>query len=212
MKAWSYWLPDLMPHVPGCPQVLAEHELRRAAQAFFSQTMAWRVDETPRAVFAGDAELSVAPSDSEQELVRVDAIWYDGQKLEPVAPETLDQQYVDDWQDRTGTPTNFLQVMPGVARLYPVPLADAVVGLKLRLIVTPSDTATGLPDDLAIRYRDEIQVGAKSRLMLYPGKPWTNPELAAVYGQAFNGLVNQATAAAARAYVQARLPSRVNWC
>ncbi len=212
MKAWSYWMPDLMPHVPGCPQVLAEHELRRAAQAFFHQTMAWRVDETPRAVTAGTDEVSVAPTDAGLELVRVDAIWYDGKKLDPITPETLDAQYVDDWQAQVGTPTNFLQVVPGVIRLYPVPLVDAVTGLKLRLIVTPSDASTGLPDDMALKYRDEIHVGAKSRLMLYPGKPWTSPELAGVYGQAFNALVNQATASAARAFVQARLPSRVNWC
>jgi len=89
---------------------------------------------------------------------------------------------------------------------------DATSGLKLRLIVRPSDTATGLPDDLALRFRDEIHVGAKSRLMLYPGKPWTNPDMAGVYSQAFNALVNQATAAAARAFVQARIPSRPKWC
>jgi hypothetical protein len=212
MKAWSYWLPDLMPHVPGCPQVLAEHELRRAAQAFFQQTMAWRVDETPRAVLAGTDEISVAPADADLELVRVDAVWYDGQRLDPIAPETLDAQYHDDWQTQTDTPTKFMQVVPGVIRLYPIPLVDAVTGLRLRLIVTPGETSTGLPDDLARRFRDEIHVGAKSRLMLYPGKPWTNIELAGVYGQAFNALVNQATAAAARAFVQARLPSRANWC
>lgn len=212
MRAWSYWFPDLMPHVPGCPQVLAEHELRRAAQAFFHQTMAWRVDEAHRAVTAGTDELSVAPSDAEQELVRVDAVWYDGQRLDPIAVETLDMQYHDDWQKQIGFPNKFLQVVPGTVRLYPVPLVDATTGLKLRLIVKPSDAATGLPDDLASRFRDEIHVGAKSRLMLYPGKPWTNPELAGVYGQAFNALVNQATAAAARAFVQARLPSSPKWC
>lgn len=212
MKPWSYWLPDLLPHVPGCPQVLAEHELRRAAQAFFRQTMAWRVVETPRAVAAGTEEVSVVPADTNLDLVRVDAVWYDGQKLEPVAPETLEEQYNDDWQNFTGTPTKYLQVVPGVIRLYPVPLDSAVTGLKLRLIVTPGDTALGLPDDIAAEYRDEIHVGAKSRLMLYPGKSWSNPELAAVYGQAFTALANQATVAAARAFVQARLPSRTNWC
>jgi len=212
VRAWSYWFPDLMPHVPGCPQVLAEHELRRAAQAFFHQTMAWRVDEAPRAVTAGTDEILVAPADTEQELVRVDAVWYDGQRLDPIATETLDEQYHDDWQTQTGFPTKFLQVVPGTVRLYPVPLVDATSGLKLRLIVRPSDTATGLPDDLALRFRDEIHVGAKSRLMLYPGKPWTNPDMAGVYSQAFNALVNQATAAAARAFVQARIPSRPKWC
>lgn len=212
MKAWSYWLPDLMPHVPGCPQVLAEHELRRAAQSFFSATCAWRVTETARPVLTGVAEVTATPLDAEQELVRVDAAWYDGQALHPVTADSLDAQDASDWQTQTGTPSHFLQVVPGVVRLFPVPLADAATGLKLRLIVAPSETATGLPDDMAVKFRDAIHVGAKARLMLYPSKPWTNPQLATVYGQAFNGLADQATAAAARAYVQARIPSRVNWC
>jgi hypothetical protein len=212
MKPWSYWFPDLMPHVPGVPEVLAEHELRRAAQAFFAQTMAWRAVETPRAVAADTEEVSVLPADSDLELVRVDAVWYDGELMDPIAPETLDDLYHDDWQTFKGTPTKYLQVVPGVIRLYPVPLVDAVQGLKLRLVVQPSDTAAGLPDDMAARFRDEIHVGAKSRLMLYPGKPWSNPDLAVVYSQAFSAMANTATAAAARAFVQARIPSRVKWC
>ncbi len=212
MKAWSYWFPDLLPHVPGVPEVLAEHELRRSAQAFFQNTMAWRVVEDPRDVAAGTVEVPVLPLDAGLDLVSVDAAWYDGKMLNPIAPETLDEQYHDDWHDHTGTPTKFFQVEPGVVRLYPVPRVDSVSGLKLRSIVCPSDTATGLPDEMATKYRDNIHVGAKSRLMLYPGKPWTNPELAMAYGRAFDAMVNKTTAAAARAYVQARLPSRVNWC
>lgn len=212
MKAWSYWLPDLMPHVPGCPQVLAEHELRRSAQAFFSQAKVWRVTEAPVSVSAGTDELSAAPSDAGQDLVRVDEVWFDGKRLDPTTSETLDSQYTEDWQAHEGTPTKYLQEVPGVIRLYPVPLVDSVTGLKLRLVVTPSDAAPGLPDDIATKFRDEIHVGAKARLMLYPGKPWTNPELAAVYSTAFSNLVAQATAAAARAYVQARISSRPTWC
>lgn len=210
MKAWSYWLPDLMPHVPGCPRLLAEHELRRAAQAFFRQTRAWKITEAPLAIPALTATVPVAPADAGQQLVRIESAWWDGKPMEPVTAEQLDGGYADDWQSHTGTPTHYLQLVPGEIRLYPLPLSGG--SLKLRMSVMPSDASTGLPDDLADRYVDEMHVGAKSRLMLYPGKPWTNPELAGVYGQAFNALVNQATAEAARAYAQARLPSRVNWC
>jgi hypothetical protein len=103
-------------------------------------------------------------------------------------------------------------MVPGEIRLYPVPIADAVTGVTMRLSVAPSEGSTGLPDDLAIRFRDEIHVGAKARLMLYPGRPWTNPDLGAVYGQAFDSLVGTATAAAARSYSDARIPSRMKWC
>lgn len=210
MKAWSYWFPDLMPHVPGCPQVLAEHELRRAAQAFFFQTRAWKVDVGPVTVTAGTPEWATATGDVEQDLVRVEAAWIDGKPIEPTTAEKLDRDYADDWRSHTGTPTAYLQLTPGVLQLYPVPLVD--VALKLRLSVSPSEVSTGLPDEMAVKYRDLMHVGAKSRLMMYPGKPWTNFDLSGVYGTAFNNLVAQATAEAARGQVQARIPSRVNWC
>jgi hypothetical protein len=212
MQAWASWFPDLLPHVPGCPQVLAEHELRRAAQVLMRRTRAWQVDVPAVAVVAGQATVSVAPTSAELELVRVEAVWFDGKPLEPTTAEVLDALYADDWRAHTGTPSKYIQMVPGEIRLYPVPVADAVTGLSVRLSVAPSETAAGLPDDIALRFRDDVQVGAKARLMLYPGRPWTNPELAAVYGQAFDSLVGTATAAAARSYAQARIPSSVKWC
>lgn len=212
MKAWSTWFPDLLPHVPGCPQPIAEHELRRAAQAFFRKTFAWKVTQAASAVVAGDAEHSATPVDTSTELARVESAWYDGKQLDPMTPEALEAQYNDEWMAHTGTPTHYLQLSFGTVRLYPVPLADAATGLKLRLAVVPSESSAGLPDELADHYRDEIQVGAKSRLMLYPNKSWTNMDLAGVYASSFGALADSARAEAARAQSQARIPSRTHWC
>lgn len=212
MKAWSYWFPDLMPHVPGCPQVLAKHELRRAAQAFFHQTRAWQIDKAAVPVVASQETVSLAPADADQELVRLESAWYDGKPLDPTTAEALDASYADDWRSHTGTPFAFFQLVPGEIRLYPLPMADATTGVTARLSVRPSETSTGLPDDMAIRFRDEIHVGAKARLMLYPGKPWSNPDLAGVYGMTFSDQVGAANARAARSFAQARIPARPKWC
>lgn len=212
MKLWSAWLPDLLPHVPGCPTVVAEHELRRAAQAFFQQTRAWQVILPAVAVAANQAEVDVTPTDTTLDLVRVQAAAYDGKPLGKQTAEDLDAEFSDDWTAHTGTPGDYIQLTPNVLRLYPVPTVAATTGVKVRAAVAPSHTSTGLPDDLADRFWDEMHAGAKARLMLYPGKPWTNTELAAVYGQAFTNMVATATAAAARAYGQARIPARVKWC
>ncbi len=213
MKAWSYWLPDLMPHVPGCPQVLAEHELRRAAQALLTRSRAWKVTESALvAVAAGQEEVTVAPSDTTQELVRVESVWYDACALSLTTVAQLDADYGDDWTAHTGTPDRYVQETPGVLRLYPIPMTAATLGLKLRLSVAPGEASTGLPDDIALQFRDAVHVGAKARLMLYPGKPWTNLDMAGVYGQAFTALVDSATIDAARSFGAARISSRVNWC
>lgn len=212
MKAWRTWFPDLALHVPGCPNVLMEHELRRAAQAFFRQTRAWKVDQALKPVAAGADVVPITPDNADQELVRVEGAWWDGRSMSPVTPEVIDREFVQEWQGHTGTPEHYMELAPGELRIYPIPQADASQGLRLRLSVAPSDEATGLPDDIAVRYRDEIHVGAKARLMLVPGKPWSSPDLAAVYGQAFAGMVAKATVRAARAGVGARIPSSPKWC
>lgn len=212
MKDWSSWFPDLLPHITGCPQPLAEHELRRAAQVLFRRTRAWRVDMAAVAVSAGQAVVTLAPDSAQHELVRVESVWLDDRKLDQVTADVLDSQYKDDWRLHTGDPFACIQTVPGELRLYPIPISNATTGLAARLSVTPSESSTGLPDDMAVRFRDEIHVGAKARLMLYPNRPWSNADLSAVYGQAFDGLLGTATASAARSFSQARIPSRIKWC
>lgn len=212
MKAWSYWFPDLAIHVPGCPSVLMVHELRRAAQTFFERSRAWRVTQAPIAVGAEVSELPSAPTDATMDLVEVEAAWYDGKPLDPITLEELDNAFHDDWQAHTGTPSRYLEPTAGTLRLYPVPVAAATTGLKLRLIVKPSDTSLGLPDDMAARYRDAIHLGAKSRLMAIPNKTWTNLELATAFGTSFAAQADAAGGKSARGNVHARVRARPKWC
>lgn len=212
MKLWSTWLQDVRPHVPGCPDLLAEHELRRCAQEFFRRSRAWQVRiPAAIAVTAGTSTVTIATGDAAQDLLRVESIRYDGKELEPVAQDALDKSFGDDWSTHTGFPNRFLQLTPGSVVLYPVPDVDAVTGVTARLSVTPSESSTGLPDDLAIKFYEPIHIGARSRLMLYPGKPWTNYDLAAVYGNAFTDMADAANVQASMSFSRARLASRATW-
>lgn len=208
--AWSDWFKDLLPHVPGCPNILAAHELRRAAQAFLDQTRAWQVTQAAATVTAGQTieTISVAGAD----LVRVEKAWYDGKPMDIKTTEDMDASYADDWQIHTGTPSCLLQLTPGVLQFYPIPTVDATTGLKLRVSLKPNETATGVPHDLAMKYRSEILAGAKARLMLYPGKPWTNGDLAVISGGAFDAGVGKANLAAARSFGRGRIAARPKWC
>lgn len=211
MATWASWLPDVLPHVPGCPVVVVEHELRRSAQEFFRRSRAWRVNLTTIAVPASTAEISCEPQDAAHDLVRVEAVNYDSRQLEPETVENLDRGFSDEWAAQVGPPTHYVQLTPGVLRLYPIPGAAAAVGLKIRASVMPSESATGIPDDLAQKYRDAIHAGAKSRLMLMPGKGWTNLDLAAIYGRSFSDMADAANADAARAFGAAQITTRQVW-
>lgn len=213
VKPWSFWLAELRPHVPGCPDVLAKAEIRRAAQALLESSRAWQVDLAPLPVAAGQSAVTVAVADAvEQKLVRVEAVWYDGKELRPATPKALDAQCSDDWKTHTGTPVRFLQLTPGTVTLYPKPVTAAITGLQARVSLMPGEESTGLPEDIASLYTDVIQAGARARLMIYPKKSWTDINLAGVYASAFSGGVDKARAEVARAFVNGRIASRPTWC
>lgn len=212
MVLWSAWLPDVLPHVAGCPNVIVEHELKRSAQQFFQASRAWQVTLDPVAVTADMEEVTISTGDSSIDLVRVEKAWYDGVPLDVASADSLDGEFGDDWQSHTGTPNSIVQIEPSIVRLYPVPTADAVTGLKCRVSVKSSETATGVPDNMAVRFKDGIIAGAKARLMLYPNAAWSNPEMAVVYAGAFDSMTSNARLDAARSYGRGRIAARPRWC
>ncbi|CDN87321.1 hypothetical protein BN948_01741 [Hydrogenophaga intermedia] len=212
MRAWSYWFPDLAPHLPGCPNILMVHELRRAAQVFFERSRAWRVDLGPLPVGASAETIALLPADASMDLVELEAAWYDGKLMDPVTPEELDRAYSDQWRTHTGTSTKYMEMEPGVLTLYPKPMAAAAEGVRARLIVKPSDISQGLPDEIAKRYHEAMHIGAKARLMVYAKKPWTDAQMGVAYGGMFSALTDSAHTRAAKANVRARIRNSVKWC
>lgn len=212
MILWAAFLPDLRPHLPGCPQVMMEHELRRVAQDFFGRTRAWQVVTDPIAVPAGSPDVAIVLPDADTELVRVENAWYDNRVVDVMTSDQLDDYTYTDWRSQEGTPSALLQTTPGSVRLYPSPIAAADIGLRLRVAVRPGESGTGIPDDLYVLYREAIAMGVKSRLMMYPAAPWANPDLSGVNAMGYQREVARATLHAQRSFGKGRIPSRPRWC
>jgi hypothetical protein len=191
---------------------MVDFQLRRAAQAFFKDTRAWQVTQPLVAVAALQSSVVVLPADSGQELVRIEQAWFDRAPIGPTTADTLDRQFVDDWTLHTGTPNKVYQLTPGTVRLYPLPVAASVTGLKLRLSVRPSDSATGLDDEMAVKFRDDIANGAKAKLMMMNKKSWTDMDMAGIYSAAFDAACGSTSISAARSFGSARKPSNPKWC
>lgn len=213
VQPWSAWLPDVLPHVNGCPIVIAEHELRRAAQELFARSRAWSVLSAAQPVSAGTETLALVLPGADTELVRLEAAWYDSRRLQPTTLGALDDERGHTWVDEAGVPTHVAQLTPGVLRLYPVPSQDASEGVRVRASVRPAESATGVPDEIATRWREAIATGAKARLMLYPGKPWTNLDLGGALTMRFEQMIAEANVAAnVRGHSNARRGARALWC
>lgn len=210
MQLWSRWYADLLPHLADCPLPLVERALLRSAQEFFTLSRAWQVNLPVVLVKAGSTSITIN-TDPEQDLVRVEAAWYDHQTLRLLAIPDMEREIQGDWNLQSGTPTALLQLLPGVASLYPHPNKDAQVGLSMRVSVRPSETASGIPDELFVKYREAMESGALARLMLMPGKSWSNLELSSFHAQNFAQLGAQANVDAARGFQQARIAARPVW-
>lgn len=207
-KPWSYWYPDLLPQLPGCPDPVIDYELRRVAQDFFERTRAWQVIQAPVAIAKAQSTVTITPADSAQELVQIERAWLDGRPLSLTSASTLDSLYPDDWSVREGVTTDLVPLSPGVMQLYPLPAAAATTGLKLRLSVRPSDTATGIQDDMAVAWRESLACGCRARLMLQKDKAWSNFEIGSLDSGRYESYVAKATLSAAMAFAGGRIASR----
>ncbi len=212
MALWAEWFPDVVPQVPGCPQPIVEHEIRRASQAFFEGTRAWQGWLDPVPVLAGEQAVAIIADDAEQEVIRLESALFDGRPLAVYPAGEMDSMFGDDWTLHTGAPSAITMDGPTTVRLYPSPSSNSVTGLKCRVSVRPSEAATGIPDEYWRRYRGHISAGAKAGLMIHAGKPWSNPEMAAMFGAAFSASIADVCIKAAKAFGRGRIPSRPTWC
>lgn len=210
--ALSTYLPDVLPHVPMCPSVVALHEVLRAAQDFFERSRVWKAMTAPVAVAAAQLVVDVVgPANTDP--ARIEAAWLDGRRLYPQTVEALNDVAGPLWTSQGGATSHYVQMTPYQVQLYPLPSVAAAQGIIFNVAVMPSDTATTLPDDVADRYRDQIIMGAKARLMLRMGKPWSNPQMGAALMQQVDSDVAKFNASASlRGLSNARRPARISWC
>lgn len=210
MTTWDAWLPDVLPHVRGCPRRVAEHEIKRAAQLLLERSRAWIVRTPEIAVTADVPDVTLTLGDATRDLVRIERAWFDGLPLTPRTAGELTDLAGLDWRDQTGAPDSLVQVSPGAVRLYPTPVADGTFDAECS--VKPGESATGVPDDIAAAHRMIIATGAKGALMLMPRVDWHDLKLGGALLQGFERAINAAVADAARGHGRAMRRPSVAWC
>ena len=197
-----------MPEAPGAPEPVVAHTLRRAAIEFCEETVVHVIDAPPISVVAGVGEYPINSGDPELDVSMVKFVWFDGRPLTYVPQDVIDMNVADYWPSKTAErPTCFTQQDQDHIIIYPKPSVDLPDALKLRLVVRPSLTSTGVVDWLGKRFIQEISYGALSMLAGMVGKPWSNPEAEAKYRAMFEAAKTRATIDAYRSFT--RSPLRV---
>lgn len=180
------FLPHLLTELPGCPDQLVKQQLLFGAIEFCTETHAWNEIQDPITIIDKINEYDVEVPTGAR-IVSVKDVWASSRKLRPVTMEQLFER-IPNWQTAEGSEPVYYNASTDwtTIKIFPKPFEANKAKLTLRVAYAPTMAATSIPDEVAIKYWDGLIGGAKARLMLMPGKAWTNPQLAAINRDLFN--------------------------
>ncbi len=205
MADWSYFLPDLLPHVTGVAEPAAARALRLAAQEFFKRTRAWRPWLPEVTTIAGQRTYAL-PLPAGAIVERIERVTLNGRPIDILNFNTFEadpELHPNQWAGVTSRD-----------RVNVLLAADYGAGAKLQVQASlkPGDTATGVADDMAIQFRDALVAGAKRRLLMNPKAPYFSPELAAIAAGEFETAIGSTSAQVFRNFSNATPRTRPMWC
>ena len=183
-------LPELIPMVPGAPDILIIAQIRAAAIDFCEKSEAYNVDLE---------KITTIPNIFEYELSlprhttchRIMQMAYQGNDLEPISTLLLDQRKPD-WRNKTGTPEYFVKQRSNYVWIAPVPNQLIPISTHVRAALKPVHDAQSIVEWMMNDYRDSFLNGALFRLMRMPTKAWSDMKTAALYGALYQEGIDNA--------------------
>ncbi|MBB76629.1 MAG: hypothetical protein CMJ75_19150 [Planctomycetaceae bacterium] len=171
-------LRDMAPYAPGAPEPVMVLHARNAAIDFLRRVQIWR-DHDEFDIEPGDLGAVCAPDYAR--VHRFTSVTFNDKPLEPVSFEAF-ERLIPEWRSTAdAVPRWYSQSEPNTIVVAPQGTGTLAVGT----ILVPSDEADVLPDFLMEQYRRDIAHGGLASLLMLPGQPFTNPELAAAHGMRF---------------------------
>jgi hypothetical protein len=185
MKSLDDFSANIKLYAPGCADPTMYFALRQAAIEFCERTRLWRYEDEFQAS-ASDCEAIFAPASSE--IHEIEAVFFNGQKLDPATTSWLDD-HMRGWRsgELSGLPKYVTQIEPNTIRLVP----QEAGAVKVDLWLKPSHDADEVPDWMVDQHRETIAYGALGRVLLIPNQSFTNPELGAAFGSAFQAKLDK---------------------
>lgn len=199
-------LDEVLPSLAADPSdPVTENAIKRAVIEFCAGSWIWRHFPDPIDVVAGEAYYQLESPSGADITVVVDA-QHDRAPIHARSTSWLDAE-IPGWRTIRKTPKYYTQIDTEEIILAAVPESSITGGLTLTLALQPSQTAAGFPKWIFNQYLYDLANGAIAKLMLMPGKPWTDLQNGADRRARFDGAIANARASAASAL--GRAPGRV---
>ena len=187
--SFEAFLPEVMPNVAGCPEMVAINAVRQACREFCTRTTIWRSTLAAIDSVLGQPTYSIVLA-SGSEVVLPLHVEYNDIHLSPTTEEKLEDAYPT-WRDASnGTPTMYLIETKGTIRLHVPPDSAITGGISVRVALRPTMTADTVEDIVYTDWSERIADGALARLTKMAGKDWSNPQLGIYHETQFwNGIL-----------------------
>lgn len=192
---WLTWAERLQLDLKECPTILIADAIREEAIRFYRDSRAWRATGVALATtVAGQSEYTVTAIPAGAALAGLPFVWAGTKEVKESVPGDED----DYKPGKTGDVERVGVTAPSEITVYPVPVSSGVA-ISGTVAYRPGDESTGLSRDLYIAHRDTIECATLATMMMQPGKPWSNPQLADYYsGKASAHGLHDATKAGPR--------------
>lgn len=193
---------EVLPDLPGVPQLLALNAIRSASIEFCERSCCWVVDADPISAVANQPVYQFEP-EAGTDVVCVVQAWYNGQEIHQRTADQLEDELSirstafiagSPWNEQPGVPLFFMIERPDEFVLAPFPSTALANAIKMKVAVKPSRTAKGMERWILNKYFEALASGAKYRLLSMQKKPWSSPELAMYHKREFDLAINGATA------------------
>ena len=205
MAVWSDFYPGLTSSVSGCPEPMLDFALRKAAAEFFRRTRAWTIWLAPVTTLALTRDYALTlPAGSD--VVRIERAAINGSVIEILGYRDLQLDPSLHAPGENGVTTLDRKLIT-LGMDYP-----AGSSLEIQVALMPSKAALGITDVQFDHYSDDIAQGAKARLMLMPGQPFSNPNLGVLAKELFEHAVATKNVDSWRSHTANTPAARVRWC
>ncbi len=196
MSSYEAFFPYVLPEVIGAPEPLVINAIRNSVIEFCEKSLVLTRDHDPVTILPAIVDYDLEPP-AGYLVVKVMQAWLDNQPLDPLAPDFVREASVynrlfESYESAPSTPRFYLQKDERTITVWELPDKTYTNGLTMRVALKPTRASTEVEDVVFEDYAETIAAGAIMRLMMSPGKAYTNMDLAAVHKGIFNQGINTA--------------------
>mgnify|MGYP001586202431 FL=1 len=174
---------DVALDVPGCLSPTIQRTLIRVCRDFLYKSKAWQENLALIDVVAEQEDYTLK--------VPYNAVIMNISGLKVRNDNTHEFETTDEYPQAyyTYVPENILRFVSASF----APQIAVTEGMKVSVVLIPEFNAHNMPNWIIERYAEGFVAGAKAEIMMSPGKPYTNPQLAVYNKQIFYSYLTRAS-------------------